>query len=125
MEAFYTLSRRDGTTDITRTLHFETPSDFQMECYTRVLKGHIAVATSKFPYETVGNVLDSFARRYLWEIALDYGHSTGHGIGAYLNVGEGPHSAGIKYNEDDPGLMANMFMSNGKQLILQGLRMSS
>lgn len=91
-----------------------------MECYTRVLKGHIAVATSKFPYGTVGNVLDSFARKFLWQVGLDYGHGTGHGIGAYLNVGEGPHSAGIKYNEDDPGLMENMFMSNGKKLIFRG-----
>lgn len=85
-----------------------------MECYTRVLKGHIAVATAKFPYKTTGNALDSFAREYLWQVGLDYGHGTGHGIGAYLNVGEGPHSAAAKYNADDPGLRENMFMSNGK-----------
>lgn len=108
---------RDGTTDITRTLHFGTPTDFQMECYTRVLKGHIAVATAKFPYKTKGHALDSFAREYLWQVGLDYGHGTGHGIGAYLNVGEGPHSAAAKHNADDPGLRENMFMSNGKQLV--------
>lgn len=95
-------------------MHFGIPTDFQMECYTRVLKGHIAVATSKFPYQTKGSVLDSFAREHLWQVGLDYGHGTGHGIGAYLNVGEGPHSAAIKYNADDPGLRENMFMSNGK-----------
>ncbi|KAJ6637198.1 Xaa-Pro aminopeptidase 1, partial [Pseudolycoriella hygida] len=102
----------DGTTDITRTLHFGDPNDRQMECYTRVLKGHIAVATAKFPYKTKGHVLDSFARAHLWNVGLDYGHGTGHGIGAYLNVGEGPHSAAVKHNVDDPGLRANMFMSN-------------
>lgn len=88
-----------------------------MECYTRVLKGHISVATANFPDGTRGNVLDSFAREYLWQVGLDYGHGTGHGIGAYLNVGEGPHSAAIKQNADDPGLRENMFMSNGKRLI--------
>ncbi|KAG4077000.1 hypothetical protein HA402_015987 [Bradysia odoriphaga] len=102
----------DGTTDITRSLHFGTPTDFEIECYTRVLKGHISVATAKFPYKTTGRMLDSFAREFLWQVGLDYGHGTGHGIGAYLNVGEGPHSAGIKYNVDDPGLRENMFMSN-------------
>lgn len=85
-----------------------------MECYTRVLKGHISVATAKFPYGTPGRRLDSFAREFLWQIGLDYGHGTGHGIGAYLNVGEGPHSAAINNNVDDPGLRENMFMSNGK-----------
>lgn len=108
---------RDGTTDITRSLQLGLPTDFQMECYTRVLKGHIAVATAKLPDKTKGNALDSFAREYLWQVGLDYGHGTGHGIGAFLNVGEGPHSAAAKYNADDPGLRKNMFMSNGKPSI--------
>ena len=58
--------------------------------YTRVLKGHIAIATAVFPDGTVGGQIDAFARRPLWEAGLDYGHGTGHGIGAYLSVHEGP-----------------------------------
>lgn len=60
--------------------------------------------------------MDSFARRPLWDVGLDYGHGTGHGIGAYLNVAEGPHSMSSRINPDDPGLKENMFTSNGEIL---------
>ncbi|XP_018573804.1 xaa-Pro aminopeptidase 1 [Anoplophora glabripennis] len=103
---------KDGTTDVTRTLHFGTPTEFERECYTRVLKGHIKIATSVFPRKIKGNYLDSFAREYLWQVGLDYAHGTGHGIGSYLNVHEGPMGISWKPLPDDPGLEAGMFISN-------------
>ncbi|KZE28568.1 aminopeptidase P family protein [Chelatococcus daeguensis] len=81
----------DGTTDITRTLAVGTPSAEMRERFTRVLKGHIAIATAVFPKGTSGAQLDSFARRPLWEAGLDFDHGTGHGVGAFLSVHEGPH----------------------------------
>jgi Xaa-Pro aminopeptidase len=80
----------DGTTDITRTIAIGEPSAEMRDRYTRVLKGHIALATAKFPEGTAGQQLDSLARRPLWEIGLDFDHGTGHGVGAYLSVHEGP-----------------------------------
>ena len=68
------------------------PSDEMRDRFTRVLKGHIALATARFPEGTNGAQLDSFARRPLWEAGLDYGHGTGHGVGAYLSVHEGPQN---------------------------------
>jgi Xaa-Pro aminopeptidase len=82
----------DGTTDVTRTVAIGTPSDEMRDRFTRVLKGHIALATARFPEGTNGAQLDSFARRPLWEAGLDYGHGTGHGVGAYLSVHEGPQN---------------------------------
>lgn len=83
----------DGTTDITRTLLLGgRPTAAQRDCYTRVLKGHIAIATARFPAGTTGARLDSFARAALWQSGRDYGHGTGHGVGAFLNVHEGPQS---------------------------------
>ncbi len=82
----------DGTTDVTRTIAIGAPSDEMRERFTLVLKGHIALATARFPEGTKGAQLDSFARRPLWEAGLDYGHGTGHGVGAYLSVHEGPQS---------------------------------
>jgi Xaa-Pro aminopeptidase len=83
---------RDGTTDITRTLWTGpgTPPPDLVERYTRVLKGHIALATLRFPQGVAGPYLDSFARRALWEAGLDYDHGTGHGVGSFLSVHEGP-----------------------------------
>jgi len=81
---------RDGTTDVTRTLHLGTPSDFEREAFTRVLQGHIALARAVFPQGTVGPTLDILARSPLWRLGLDYLHGTGHGVGAFLNVHEGP-----------------------------------
>lgn len=82
----------DGTTDITRTIALGVPTEEQKERFTRVLQGHINLALANFPGDTLGIQLDTLARIPLWEIGLDYGHGTGHGIGSYLNVHEGPHS---------------------------------
>ena len=80
----------DGTTDVTRVMPIGAPSAEMRDRFTRVLKGHIAIATAVFPDGTVGGQIDSFARRPLWEAGLDFGHGTGHGIGSYLMVHEGP-----------------------------------
>lgn len=79
-----------GTTDITRTIHFGSPSTEERRNYTLVLKGMIALAEAQFPEGTPGCLIDVLARQFLWQEGLDYGHGTGHGIGAYLNVHEGP-----------------------------------
>ncbi|MEE9196286.1 MAG: aminopeptidase P family protein [Alphaproteobacteria bacterium] len=85
----------DGTTDVTRTVFIGdgaalAPSDEQRENFTRVLKGHITLASTCFPKGTSGSQLDALARLALWRVGLDYDHGTGHGVGAYLNVHEGP-----------------------------------
>lgn len=103
---------KDGTTDVTRTFHFGTPTDYEKECFTRVLKGQLKLARCIFPTKIKGNCLDSFARQYLWEVGLDYAHGTGHGIGSYLNVHEGPMGISWRNIPDDPGLEAGMFLSN-------------
>jgi Xaa-Pro aminopeptidase len=82
----------DGTTDITRTVAIGKPTAEMRERFTLVLKGHIAIATARFPKGTRGIDLDPFARRALWQAGLDYDHGTGHGIGSYLSVHEGPQS---------------------------------
>lgn len=102
----------DGTTDITRTMHFGTPTAEEKQYFTLVLKGVIGIATSVFPEKTKGITLDSFARKHLWNLGLDYRHGTGHGVGAYLNVHEGPIGIHYRYNTDDPGLRKGMFLSN-------------
>ncbi|MBM6577021.1 aminopeptidase P family protein [Microvirga sp. SRT01] len=80
----------DGTTDVTRVLPIGEPTAEMRDRFTRVLKGHIAIATAIFPDGTMGGQIDAFARRPLWEAGLDFGHGTGHGVGAYLSVHEGP-----------------------------------
>ncbi|XP_016989417.1 xaa-Pro aminopeptidase ApepP [Drosophila rhopaloa] len=102
----------DGTTDVTRTLHFGEPTEFQKEAYTRVLKGQLSFGSTVFPAKVKGQVLDTLARKALWDVGLDYGHGTGHGVGHFLNVHEGPMGVGIRLMPDDPGLQANMFISN-------------
>ena len=82
----------DGTTDVTRTICFNTPSPEQIEMYTRVLKGHIAVATSEIKYGETGKKLDYLARKPLKEINCNFDHGTGHGVGCFLNVHENPPS---------------------------------
>ena len=84
----------DGTTDITRTIWTGpgVPPDELRDRFTRVLKGHIALASARFPKGVAGPHLDGFARRALWQIGLDYDHGTGHGVGSYLSVHEGPAS---------------------------------
>ena len=88
-----------GTTDITRTFCFGQPIDEQIEMYTRVIRGHIALATLAFPEGTFGKQLDLAARKPLWEVGKNYGHGTGHGIGHYLNVHEGPVSISPRGND--------------------------
>lgn len=100
----------DGTTDTTRTVHFGTPSDFEMETFTRVLKGFISMGMSTFPRNAPFSFFDAMARRALWDVGLNYGHGTGHGIGAYLNVHEYPPL--ISSANGDPGMVENMFTSN-------------
>ena len=100
----------DGTTDITRTVPVGTPTQEMCENFTRVLKGHIAVATAVFPAGTSGSQIDPFARRALWEAGLDYDHGTGHGVGSYLNVHEGPHR--ISKAPNTVALVAGMIVSN-------------
>ncbi|XP_038306760.1 xaa-Pro aminopeptidase 2 [Canis lupus baileyi] len=80
----------DGTTDITRTVHWGTPSAFQKEAYTRVLIGNIDLSRLVFPASTSGRMMEIFARRALWDVGLNYGHGTGHGIGNFLCVHEWP-----------------------------------
>ncbi|WP_230530999.1 aminopeptidase P family protein [Microvirga roseola] len=80
----------DGTTDITRTIIVGDPTPEMQDRFTRVLKGHIAIAQSVFPKGTTGAQIDSFARKPLWDAGLDFDHGTGHGIGSYLSVHEGP-----------------------------------
>lgn len=101
----------DGTTDITRTVHFGQPSERQKECFTRVLQGHIALDQAVFPENTPGFVLDAFARSSLWKVGLDYRHGTGHGVGAALNVHEGPQSISFRFGNMTP-LLKGMIVSN-------------
>ena len=81
---------RDGTTDITRTIAIGRASAEMRDRFTRVLKGHLAVAMARFPVGTSGAQIDTLARQYLWAAGLDFDHGTGHGIGSFLNVHEGP-----------------------------------
>jgi Xaa-Pro aminopeptidase len=99
-----------GTTDVTRTIALGTPTPEQKDRYTRVLKGHIALATAIFPEGTTGAHLDSLARQFLWEVGCDYDHGTGHGVGSYLAVHEGPQ--GISRRGTDVPLKPGMILSN-------------
>jgi Xaa-Pro aminopeptidase len=82
----------DGTTDVTRTVAIGTPTEEMRTRFTLVLKGHVAIATALFPKGTRGIEIDAFARRALWEAGLDFDHGTGHGVGSFLSVHEGPQS---------------------------------
>ncbi|ONI04507.1 hypothetical protein PRUPE_6G325100 [Prunus persica] len=102
----------DGTTDITRTVHFGEPPLRQKECFTRfAMQGHIALDQAVFPENTPGFVLDAFARSSLWKIGLDYRHGTGHGVGAALNVHEGPQGISFRFGNMTP-LQKGMIVSN-------------
>lgn len=100
----------DGTTDITRTVAVGEPTAEMRDNFTRVLKGHIALSTTIFPKGTSGAALDAIARRPLWEAGLDYDHGTGHGVGAYLSVHEGPQR--IAKGSSDVALVPGMILSN-------------
>jgi Xaa-Pro aminopeptidase len=99
----------DGTTDITRTVLIGTPTDDMCEKYTLVLKSHIALATAVFPQRVTGMELDAIARQPLWDYGLDYAHGTGHGVGHFLNVHEGP--CGIS-PRSDCDIKEGMYLSN-------------
>ncbi|HTR86883.1 MAG TPA: aminopeptidase P family protein [Reyranella sp.] len=101
---------RDGTTDITRTVGVGTPTPEMKDRFTRVLKGHIALAMARFPAGTTGSQLDALARYALWQAGLDYDHGTGHGVGAYLSVHEGPHR--ISKVANNVALQPGMIVSN-------------
>jgi hypothetical protein len=92
-------------------MHLGTPTSRQRECYTRVLMGNIGLHTTVFPADTPGFMLDSFARRALWQAGLDYRHGTGHGVGAALNVHEGPQGVSPRYGNTTP-LQSGMVVSN-------------
>ncbi|ODU20142.1 MAG: X-Pro aminopeptidase [Sphingomonas sp. SCN 67-18] len=102
---------RDGTTDVTRTVAVGEPTAEMRDRFTRVLKGHIALATAIFPHGTGGGQLDALARQYLWAAGLDYAHGTGHGVGAYLAVHEGPQRIASFGGGGEP-LRAGMICSN-------------
>ncbi len=99
----------DGTTDVTRTIAIGEPTDEMRDRFTRVLKGHIAIATTRFPKGTTGAQLDVLARHALWQAGLDFDHGTGHGVGSYLNVHEGPHSISKRQQTQDlrPGMVVS------------------
>jgi Xaa-Pro aminopeptidase len=105
---------QDGTTDVTRTVAVGTPTAEMRDPFTRVLKGHIALARAVFPEGTRGGQLDTLARQYLWAAGLDYAHGTGHGVGAYLAVHEGPQriASGAAFSGGDEPLRAGMILSN-------------
>jgi Xaa-Pro aminopeptidase len=105
----------DGTTDVTRVVPIGAPTAEMRDRFTRVLKGHIALATAVFPHGTVGSQLDALARLPLWQAGLDFAHGTGHGVGAYLSVHEGPaRIAKPSYPGGGPQepLRAGMILSN-------------
>jgi Xaa-Pro aminopeptidase len=105
----------DGTTDVTRTVAIGAPTAEMRDRFTRVLKGHIAIARAQFPEGTRGSQLDSFARQYLWQVGLDYAHGTGHGVGSFLAVHEGPQRispVGSSQAGGDEPLKAGMILSN-------------
>ncbi|XP_057959213.1 aminopeptidase P1 [Malania oleifera] len=103
---------QDGTTDITRTVHFGKPSAHEKTCYTAVLKSHIALGNARFPNGTNGHALDILARIPLWKYGLDYRHGTGHGIGSYLNVHEGPHLISFRPQARNVPLQASMTVTD-------------
>src|SRR5690606_19299537 len=86
-----------GTTDITRTLYTGAATPEQKDRYTRVLKGMIAISTARFPKGTTGAQIDILARQFLWQEGITYNHGTGHGVGAFLGVHEGPVGIAPRY----------------------------
>lgn len=99
----------NGTTDVTRTIAIGAPTLEQKDRFTRVLKGHIALAKTLFPAGTTGSQLDPLARHALWQAGLDYDHGTGHGVGSYLNVHEGPQRISKAFSSValEPGMIVS------------------
>ncbi len=108
----------DGTTDVTRTIAIGKPTDEMRRHFTLVLKGHVALATARFPKGTSGSQLDTLARKALWDDGLDYDHGTGHGVGSYLGVHEGPHR--ISKLPNQVALEPGMVVSNEPGYYKQG-----
>ena len=108
----------DGTTDITRTIALGPVTDEQKHIYTLVLKGHIRLAMAKFPANASGTQLDILAREAMWREGLNYMHGTGHGVGSYLSVHEGPHQIRMEYKPEP--LRAGMTVTNEPGLYLAG-----
>ena len=109
----------DGTTDITRTIALGTPTAQEKSDFTLVMKGHIALGTAIFPAGTRGAQLDALARQFLWKHGLSYLHGTGHGVGHFLNVHEGPQS--IRLNENPTPLTPGMITSNEPGVYREGV----
>lgn len=109
----------DGTTDITRTISLGNPTDLQRHDFTLVMKGHIALASMVFPAGTTGHQLDAIARQFLWKEGLSYLHGTGHGVGHFLNVHEGPQS--VRLNYVPTPLTPGMITSNEPGLYREGI----
>ena len=108
----------DGTTDITRTIALGPVTDEQKHIYTLVLKGHIRLAMAKFPANASGTQLDILAREAMWREGLNYLHGTGHGVGSYLSVHEGPHQIRMEYKPEP--LRVGMTVTNEPGLYLAG-----
>jgi len=102
----------DGTTDITRTIVIGKPTEEQKDRFTRVLKGHIAIALATFEVKTKGSSLDPLARKSLQDIGCDYDHGTGHGIGSFLSVHEGPQRIAKSQGLSDGEIREGMILSN-------------
>lgn len=107
-----------GTTDITRTVSLGAPTDEERADYTAVLRGTVDLAAAVFPVGTRGAQLDVLARQWLWRKKLNYLHGTGHGVGCYLNVHEGPHS--IRMQENPQPLLPGMVVSDEPGVYLEG-----
>lgn len=108
----------DGTTDITRTMSLGNPTESELHDYTLVLKGHLALGRAKFPVGTRGSQLDALARIYQWNEMMTYLHGTGHGVGHFLGVHEGPQN--IRLNENPTTLKPGMITSNEPGLYKAG-----
>lgn len=119
---------QDGTTDVTRTVPIGTPDAEMRERFTLVLKGHIALATVRFPVGTTGSNLDVLARHALWQHGLDYDHGTGHGVGVYLGVHEGPQRISKMPNKVklEPGMIVSnepgYYKTNGYGIRIENLQ---
>eukprot|EP00743_Colponemidia_sp_Colp-15_P002289 GILK01002480.1.p1 GENE.GILK01002480.1~~GILK01002480.1.p1 ORF type:complete len:612 (-),score=125.84 GILK01002480.1:1751-3586(-) len=103
---------RDGTTDVTRTMHFGQPTVWERRCFTAVLQGNLQLERTTFPQGTTGYLLDPLARTPLWGLGLDFRHGTGHGVGSFLNVHEGPQGIGKRKESDLIPLEPGMTVTN-------------
>lgn len=108
----------EGTTDITRTFHLGQPTAEHKRCYTLVLQGHLALVRAIFPLGTKGEQLDVLARQYLWNKHMNYAHGTGHGVGSFLCVHEGPQK--ISSAPSNQALLAGMIVSNEPGVYFNG-----